>query len=217
MQPLSDQPFGGIPVGPPDLFLERSRRVPIMAILRGFTPARTMELCERAWDLGIELVEIPIQNAAAVETLALVAQVAADRGALVGAGTVTTLDRVAAAASAGAAFTVAPGLDPLIVEASRDAGLPHLPGVASATEVHKALQLGLTWLKAFPAYQLGSGWARAMHGPFPDARFVATGGMNLENAESFLEGGSEIVSLGSVLADDAEYARLPDLLQRLRR
>jgi 2-dehydro-3-deoxyphosphogluconate aldolase/(4S)-4-hydroxy-2-oxoglutarate aldolase len=199
------------------MFLERTRRVPVMAILRGFSPHRTLELCERAWDLGIELIEVPIQSEAALETLALVAEAAARRGALVGAGTVTTMERLSAAVSAGAAFTVAPGLDAQVAVASRDAGLPHLPGVGSATEVHTALGLGLTWLKAFPAYELGFGWARAMHGPFPEARFVATGGVTVANAESFLSGGSEIVSLGSALADDAQFALLPDLLDRLKK
>ncbi|MEN3271113.1 bifunctional 4-hydroxy-2-oxoglutarate aldolase/2-dehydro-3-deoxy-phosphogluconate aldolase [Pseudonocardia sp.] len=199
----------------PDMFLERSSRVPVMAILRGFDPRRTLELCERAWDLGIELVEVPIQSSEAVNTLALAAEAASHRGAVVGAGTVTTMERLSAAVSAGAAFTVAPGLDPLIVEASRDAGLPHLPGVGSATEVGRALQLGVTWLKAFPAYELGTGWAGAMHGPFPEAHFVATGGVTVANAESFLSGGSDIVSLGSALADDAQFALLPDLIERL--
>jgi 2-dehydro-3-deoxyphosphogluconate aldolase / (4S)-4-hydroxy-2-oxoglutarate aldolase len=204
-------------VHPNDLFLERTRRVPVMAILRGFSAERTLELCGRAWDLGVELVEVPIQSAAAVETLALAAEAASRRGTLVGAGTVTTMERLSAAVSAGAAFTVAPGLEPEVVEASLGAGLPHLPGVGSATEVHTALRLGLTWLKAFPAYELGFGWARAMRGPFPEARFIATGGVTVQNAESFLAGGSEVVALGSALADDAQFALLPDLLDRLQK
>jgi 2-dehydro-3-deoxyphosphogluconate aldolase/(4S)-4-hydroxy-2-oxoglutarate aldolase len=54
-----------------------------------------------------------------------------------------------------------------------------------------------------------------MHGPFPEAHFVATGGVTVANAESFLSGGSEIISLGSALADDAQFALLPDLIERL--
>ena len=55
---------------------------------------------------------------------------------------------------------------------------------AASTVIGNNTQLGVTWLKAFPAYQLGTGWAGAMHGPFPEAHFVATGGVTVENAES---------------------------------
>jgi 2-dehydro-3-deoxyphosphogluconate aldolase/(4S)-4-hydroxy-2-oxoglutarate aldolase len=65
-------------------------------------------------------------------------------------------------------------------------GLPHLPGVATPTEVQRAPAAGFGWLKAFPAAQLGAGWITAMHGPFPEARCVATGGIDLSNAAGFL-------------------------------
>jgi 2-dehydro-3-deoxyphosphogluconate aldolase/(4S)-4-hydroxy-2-oxoglutarate aldolase len=187
-----------------------------MAILRGFDTERTLELCHRAWDCGIELVEIPIQSPAALVALREASRVAAERGALVGAGTVTSPQRVQDASDAGAAFTVAPGLDPEVVASSEVLGLPHLPGVATASEVHRALRLGHTWLKAFPAEQLGLGWPDAMHGPFPEARFVATGGVSATNAEEHLSGGAAICALGSALADDDQFALLPGLVERLR-
>ena len=121
-----------------------------------------------------------------------------------------------AARDAGAAFTVAPGLAPEVVAASHEAGLPHLPGVATPSEVHQALRLGLTWLKAFPAAQLGVGWADALHGPFPEARFVATGGVTPANAEQYFAGGASAASLTSALADDEQFALVPDLIERLR-
>lgn len=199
-----------------DFFFERSSAVPLMAILRGYDSDRTVELCHRAWDCGFELVEIPIQSPAAVEALQAAVSAGADRGALVGAGTVTSPQRVQDALEAGAAFTVAPGLDPEVVVCSREAGLPHLPGVATPTDVHQALKLGLTWLKAFPADQLGVEWSTAMHGPFPDARFVATGGVTPVNAEAYLQGGASACSLSSALADDEQVALLPGLVERLR-
>jgi Entner-Doudoroff aldolase len=190
---------------------------PVMAILRGFAVDRTLELCMEAWDAGIGLVEIPVQSAEAVDALRAAAIVARSRDAIVGAGTVTSLERLELARDAGASFTVSPGLDIRIAKASQRLGLPHLPGVATATEVDSALKLGLTWLKAFPAEQLGIGWAHAMHGPFPEARFVATGGVDLTNAESFLEAGYSIVSLGSALADPIQAERLPALVTRTAR
>ncbi|MFD0490699.1 bifunctional 4-hydroxy-2-oxoglutarate aldolase/2-dehydro-3-deoxy-phosphogluconate aldolase [Saccharopolyspora spinosporotrichia] len=99
----------------------------------------------------------------------------ARRGRPVGAGTVVGVEQLRTATELGAAFTVAPGLDPELVRASE---LPHLPGVATPSEVQHARKLGLTWVKAFPATVLGTGWFAAIRGPFPGMRFTATGGMN---------------------------------------
>ena len=100
------------------------------------------------------------------------------------------------AASLGAAFTVAPGYDREIAAASWAKGMPHLPGVATATDVQRALADGHTWLKAFPASVLGPDWIRAMRGPFPEARFVATGGIQRGNAAGFLRAGASMVAIG---------------------
>lgn len=184
---------------------------PVMAILRGFSPARSVELACRGWDAGISCVEIPIQSPAAIEALIAVAQAAAERGATVGAGTVVTTDLVAEARRAGAAFTVAPGFDRDVAAASLDAGMPHLPGVATGTDVQAAAAFGLGWVKAFPASVLGPDWFAAMKGPFPAMKFVATGGMNARNAAEYLTAGADVVAVGSALEDDAQI----DLLTRL--
>ncbi|HEV7706904.1 MAG TPA: bifunctional 4-hydroxy-2-oxoglutarate aldolase/2-dehydro-3-deoxy-phosphogluconate aldolase, partial [Asanoa sp.] len=159
---------------------------PLMAILRNVPIERAVSLAEAVWDSGLGAVEVPIQNPQAVECLRAVAAAAKSRGAVVGAGTVVTVEQVAVAADAGAVFTVAPGLDLDVVAASAAAGLPHLPGVATPSEVHHAVKAGCTWLKAFPAASLGAGWLREVRGPFPDVRFVATGGIGAHNARDFL-------------------------------
>ena len=105
-------------VGDRDWFDDMLRACPVMAILRGYGTERTLELAQRAWDLGITLVEIPIQNDAAVETLAAVATAWRGGGAVIGAGTVLTPAQVIVARDAGAMFTVSPGFDPAVVEQS---------------------------------------------------------------------------------------------------
>lgn len=171
----------------------------LMGILRGFDPEETVRLAEVAWQLGVTCVEVPVQNEQALA--ALRATITASGGRPVGAGTVTTPERLRLAAEAGAAFTVAPGLDPQVLAASSDAGLPHLPGVATASDVQAAEQLGLRWVKAFPASVLGTDWFSAMLGPFPQMRFVATGGMTASSVEPYLAAGASIVALGSGLPD----------------
>lgn len=187
---------------------------PFMAIFRGMGATRSLELARRAWELGIDVVELPIQSPADVEALAAVAEAGRAEGRLVGAGTVVSARHVELAASAGAAFTVSPGFDADVVRASVAAGLPPLPGVATASEVQAAMALGLTWLKAFPASLLGTAWFGAMSGPFPEARFVATGGMDAANAGAFLAAGVRTVAVGSALEDPAQLPALAELLTR---
>ncbi|AXK44195.1 bifunctional 4-hydroxy-2-oxoglutarate aldolase/2-dehydro-3-deoxy-phosphogluconate aldolase [Brachybacterium saurashtrense] len=187
---------------------------PLMAILRGMGTARSLELAATAWDLGIDAVEIPLQGAEDLDALTAVVAAGRERGRQVGAGTVLDGATARAAAAAGAAFAVSPGLDLEVVRASEEAGLAAMPGVATATEVQQAYTAGLRWLKAFPASLLGTGWFPAMRGPFPEARFVATGGMNARNAAEFLDAGVRVVAVGSALEDAAELARLAEVIAR---
>ena len=196
--PIDNQVFA-------DLFGEQR----LMAIFRGLGVRRSLELADQAWSLGIGVVELPVQSADDLEALRAVARAGAAHGRAVGAGTVVDPTVMATLVEAGARFTVSPGLDERVALASAQAGLPPLPGVATASEVQRAMALGLTWLKAFPASLLGTGWFGAMAGPFPDAIFVATGGMTAYNAGEFLAAGARVVAVGSALSD-------PDQLSALR-
>jgi 2-dehydro-3-deoxyphosphogluconate aldolase/(4S)-4-hydroxy-2-oxoglutarate aldolase len=184
----------------------------IMAILRGLPERETVELASRAWDLGIRLVEVPVQTPDALPSLRAAVAAGRERGLPVGAGTVISLEQVREVARAGAAFTVAPGFDPAVATASAGMGLPHLPGVATPGEIQAALRHGLTWLKAFPASVLGPAWFTAMRGPFPQIKLVATGGLDARTAPDYLAAGARVVAVGSALADPAQV----DLLSKLR-
>lgn len=183
----------------------------VMAILRGLPVAETVRLAERAWDLGIDVVEVPVATADAVPALRAAVEAGAERDRIVGAGTVLDVEQVAAAADAGARFTVAPGLDLAVADAAAARGLPHLPGVATPTEAQQALRHGLTWLKAFPAISLGPAWFKAVAGPLPQLRFVATGGLDASNADAFLQAGVRVVAVGSALSDPTQLDALATL------
>ena len=183
-----------------------------MVILRGYPPEETVRLCARAESMAVRLVEVPAQTPAALESLAAAVAWAEGREVTIGAGTVTTPDILRAVHRTGARFTVAPGVDANVSRASVDLGVPHLPGVATATEVTTALALGHVWLKVFPASVLGAAWIPALKGPFPEAKFVATGGITPQNARHFLDAGADAVSLGGSFADAD-----PSQVQSLRR
>ena len=182
--------------------------VRVMLILRALDPDTTVARAEEAWAAGVRLIEVTIGTPAGVPSLAAAVAAGRSRGYPIAAGTVRTPDAARAAAAAGAALSVAPGFDPDVLAASRAVGLPHVPGVATPTEVHRATALDCRWLKAFPAVSLGPAWFGAIHGPFPDARFVATGGITPETAGSFLDAGAAAVGVGSAVVDAGSLAAL---------
>jgi Entner-Doudoroff aldolase len=176
----------------------------VLVILRDLPAAETVRLAGRAWDLGIDVVEVPIRTPEALAALRDTVAAGRERGRPVAAGTVLTPEQVHHAADAGAAFTVAPGLDLSVADTAAVRGLPHLPGVATPTEAQRARDHGLRWLKAFPAVSLGPGWFRAVAGPLPDLNFVATGGIDAGNARAFLDAGARAVGAGGSLVGAAD-------------
>ena len=90
-------------------FSARLQSVPV-GIFRGLDPMRTVELCVRAWQLGVELVEVPIQSADAIKSLEAAIAAGKDRGRDVGAGSIHSMAQLTVAAELGAAFTVSPGV-----------------------------------------------------------------------------------------------------------
>lgn len=185
----------------------------VMTILRGLPVDETVQLANLAWDAGVQVLEVPIGAPEQVASLAAAVAAGAERGRSVGAGTVITREQVRAAEQAGACYTVAPGFDPAVLAASLAAGMPHLPGVATATEVQHAHRAGCGWVKAFPAAVLGTAWFRTIRGPFPDLHYVATGGMTVETARDFLDAGARVVALGSALTEPAQRERLAELIK----
>jgi 2-dehydro-3-deoxyphosphogluconate aldolase/(4S)-4-hydroxy-2-oxoglutarate aldolase len=151
----------------------------------------TVEDARSAADLGRALssagaraVEVTFRSEAAAGAI----EVLAAAGFIVGAGTVRSVEQVDLASRSGASFAVSPGLDRAVVERCKDVGLAAMPGVATASELTAALSLGISVVKLFPAEALGGvALIRALSAPFPEARFVPTGGLNRENAPAYLE------------------------------
>ncbi len=183
----------------------------LMAILRGFSPAESVTLATTAWDLGISAVEVPVQTEDAMPSLRAVIAAGQERGRAVGAGTVISAAQLIAVSQADAGFTVAPGLDLEIADLSAERGMPHLPGVATPTELQQATAHGLTWVKVFPAAVLGPSWFTVVRGPFPAVNMVATGGISAANAAEYLDAGVQVVAVGSALRDPAQLSRLAEL------
>lgn len=186
--------------------------VPVILILRGLSPKDSVAAAAAAWGLGVRAVEVPLQGESGRRALRAVVEAGQLGAHAVGAGTVVAPEQVDEAAALGAVFTVAPGFDAAVSERSRELGLPHLPGVATATDIQAASAAGHQWMKAFPASVLSERWFRAMRGPFPNVRFVATGGMSPADLTTYVEAGAAAIALGSAVADPSVFAALRSAL-----
>ena len=155
---------------------------------------------------GIDAVEVTLRTAAATEAIRALCSELPDL--VVGAGTVLTPEQAREALDAGAAFAVAPGLDPEVVAIFQEADVPFLPGVMTPSEVGRALRMGCRWLKFFPAEAAGGVAAlKAILAPFRGqvAGVCPTGGIRAETAphylalpEVFAVGGSWLAPKGLV-------------------
>jgi 2-dehydro-3-deoxyphosphogluconate aldolase/(4S)-4-hydroxy-2-oxoglutarate aldolase len=133
---------------------------------------------------GLPLAEITFRTAAAEDAIR---QLAKRGDLLVGAGTVLTTEQADRAIGAGAEFIVAPGTNPKVVEHVLKRGVPMVPGVATPSEIELAISLGASALKFFPAETMGGVAAlKAFAGPYPDVRFLPTGGITPELLPSYL-------------------------------
>ena len=134
---------------------------------------------------GLRVLEVTLRTP---DALAAISEMAKVPGAIVGAGTVLNAADVKRAHDAGSTFIVTPGLSASAVSASKDAGIPILPGIATATELMTGLELGLTRFKFFPAEQAGGrAMLDAFRGPFGQVKFCPTGGISLDLARDYLK------------------------------
>jgi 2-dehydro-3-deoxyphosphogluconate aldolase/(4S)-4-hydroxy-2-oxoglutarate aldolase len=144
---------------------------------------------------GLPLAEVTLRTAAALESLRIMSS---NPDLVVGAGTVITADQVDSAITAGARFIVSPGLSEEVIERARHHGVPAIPGIATATELIRAVALGIDVVKFFPAVPIGGVPAiRALSSAFPGVRFVPTGGISAQNASEFLAVDSVVAVGGS--------------------
>ncbi len=152
---------------------------------------------------GLRVLEVTLRTPAALEAIAEMRKV---EGAVVGAGTVLNPDQLEQSLAAGAGFIVSPGLTEPLGRAAIAAGIPFLPGIATAADLMRGLDLGLTHFKFFPAETSGGIPAlKALAGPFGGVRFCPTGGITQASAPAWLAlepvlcvGGSWLVPKGPV-------------------
>jgi 2-dehydro-3-deoxyphosphogluconate aldolase/(4S)-4-hydroxy-2-oxoglutarate aldolase len=159
--------------------------VPVIPVVVVQDAADAVPIARALVDGGLPIIELTLRTPAAMDAIERIAAEVPE--ILVGAGTIVDTDQPKRAAAAGAQFLVSPGSTPKLRAAMRDSGLPHLPGVATVSEMLALLEDGYTEMKFFPAEAAGGAtYLRAIHSPVPAARFCPTGGITPANMASYL-------------------------------
>lgn len=134
---------------------------------------------------NINCAEITFRTACAAEAIAYAVKNYPDME--IGAGTVINKEQCEAALAAGATFIVSPGLSPDVAKLCVERNVPYYPGCVTPTEIMAALEFGITTVKFFPANVYGGLKAlKALSAPFPQVKFIPTGGVDRSNIDEFL-------------------------------
>ena len=166
-------------------FFEELHLIGIIPVVKIDDASRAVALAEALRDGGLLSAEITFRTAAAEEAIRRISEAVPEL--VVGAGTVLTPEQAERALAAGARFIVSPGLGEGVVALCRERGVPVTPGVATATEIQRALEMGLTTLKFFPAEANGGlKTLKALAAPFGQVQFIPTGGVNADNMIGYL-------------------------------
>lgn len=188
------------------------QRSPVIPVLTIDNVEHAEPLAEALVAGGLPVIEVTLRTPAALEAIRRMRRV---EGAIVGAGTVIDPNCLARAIDAGSQFIVSPGLTERLGKAAIDSGIPFLPGVANAGDIMRALDMGLTHLKFFPAESSGGAPAvKSLSGPFPQVYFCPTGGIIIDKASTYLKlsnvlcvGGTWITPADTVARGDWDLIR----------
>lgn len=174
-------------------------RCPLVAILRGVRPDEVVAIGEELVSAGFALIEVPLNSPDPFASIAALAESLADR-AVIGAGTVLTVEDVARVGHAGGTMIISPNSDTGVIRASADAGLVSLPGIFTASEAFAALAAGATALKLFPAEGASPAVLKAMRAVLPNsARVLPVGGITPDAMAPWQAAGAAGFGLGSAL------------------
>ncbi|MGM9491662.1 2-dehydro-3-deoxy-6-phosphogalactonate aldolase [Ideonella sp. YS5] len=174
-------------------------RLPLVAILRGLTPQEAPAIGQALVDAGFSLIEVPLNSPRPFESIAAL-RAALPAEVLLGAGTVMTIEEIAALQAAGGELVVMPHADTALIRAAKAQGLLCIPGVATPTEAFAARAAGADALKLFPAEALPPPVLKAWRAVLPPAlRVLPVGGVTPESLAAWRAAGAGGAGLGSAL------------------
>ena len=199
-------------------FYQKFLEAKIVAVIRGENSDEAIAIAEAAIRGGLKVIEITYTTPGVEEVFRKLTS----SDALIGAGTVLDEETARHAILHGAKFVVSPHFDPRIAKTCNRYSVPYLPGCMTIKEMILALESGSDILKLFPANGFDPSFIESVNGPLPNVRVMPTGGINLNNMNSWLDGGAVAVGIGSDLTkayrsegEDAVINLVHDYLKKL--
>ncbi|MFV9568863.1 bifunctional 4-hydroxy-2-oxoglutarate aldolase/2-dehydro-3-deoxy-phosphogluconate aldolase [Thermoanaerobacter mathranii] len=179
----------------------------VVAVIRAESKEEAKKVVEAIKKGGIKIIEITMTVPGAVDIIKELSDVYNDDDVIIGAGTVFDPETARACILAGAKFIVSPSLNIETIKLCNRYRIPVMPGIMTVTEAIQALEYGVEILKLFPGNSFGPSIVSAFKGPLPQANFMPTGGVNLDNVKDWIKAGVIAVGIGS---DLTKGARLGD-------
>jgi len=183
--------------------LNAIEREKIILVLRAYSGEKLFRIVDACIEGGIRVIETPFstdKTETDEENCDKIRELKARYGdrICIGAGTVLDENQVKMAAKAGAQFIVSPISDEKVIEATKKAGLVSVSGAMTPTEAYKAYKAGADFVKLFPIEQIGGpAYIKALRAPFPQIKFIAFGGVKIDDAAKYIEAGADGIGIAS--------------------
>lgn len=190
----------------------------VVSVVRGATKDEAYKTAEACIEGGIKAIEVTFTAPHADEIIAeLLEQYRDDSEVVIGAGTVLDPETARIAIIAGAQFIVSASFNKEVAKICNLYTIPYTPGCMTPNDIQSALTYGADLIKLFPGSVVGQGAVSAIHGPFPQANLMITGGVNLENMHEWFEKGATVLGAGSNLTGAAQKGDFASVITQAKK
>ena len=185
----------------------------VVAVVRGNSKEVGVEISRSCIKGGVKVIEVTYTNKFANDIIKeLSEEFQSQDDVIIGAGTVLDAETARAAMLAGAKYIVSPAFDAETAKICNRYKVPYIPGVMTINEIIEAHEVGVDFVKLFPGSAFGQGYIKAIKGPIPYANIMVTGGVNLENLDSWIKAGVDVVGIGGELNKLGEEGKFEEII-----